>query len=190
MDKEIVKLIISPVAILLGVVMGFLLNFLRDSYEHKLTRKEERNSVRTLIKLEIQQNIDELRIFWNQSNEMDDSILDPKEKISIKVRNLSKTPIPFWSYLAWESQMSKIPIVFKSEEIVQLQSVYKKFRQTSNILNLLPDRKINIGMTIATTYKVGEIVPINNYVNESSFWNDFENLVLDILHVGNPLGKK
>ncbi|WP_310429396.1 hypothetical protein [Chamaesiphon sp. VAR_48_metabat_135_sub] len=187
MDNEIVKLIISPSATLLGVIIGFMLNFMRESYKENSTRREERQSVRTLIRLEIQQNIDELQIFWDRLKKLDKNITDPKRQISASVIKLSQSPIPSWSYKAWESQMSKLPTVFQSEEIVQIQSNYKRLNQISNLLDLLPNRKIAIGTTIATTYLVGEVMPIWNYDNESSFWKDFEDLVLCALNSGNPI---
>jgi hypothetical protein len=190
MDLEIVKLIISPAATLLGVIIGFSLNFVRESYKESRIRRYEQESVRTLVRLEIQQNIDELHIFWNRFKELDKNITDPKRQISARVIKLSKSPIPSWSYKAWESQMLKLPAAFKSEEIVQIQNSYKRLKQISSLLDLLPDRKIAIGTTLATTYHLDEVMPIWNDDNESSFWKDFEDLVLCTLNAGNPIEEK
>jgi hypothetical protein len=187
MDNEIGKLIISPPAPLLGVIIGFMLNFACECYKENITKREERKSVRTLVRLEIQQNIEELQIFWDRLKKLDKNIADPKLRISASITRLSTSPMPSWNYRALESQVSKLPTVFKSEKITQIQSNYKRLKQILNLLDLLPNRKIAIGTTMANTYMAGDVFLIHNYDNESSFWKDFEDLILCTLDAGNPI---
>jgi hypothetical protein len=190
MDPEIVKLIVAPTTTILGVILGFLLSSIREFYKENCAKREEMQSVRTLVRLEIQQNIDELQLFWDRLKKSDKSITNPKLQINTNVIQLSKSPIPSWSYRTWESQMSKLPTVFESEEIVQIQRNYKRLNQISNLLDLLPNRKIATGTTLATSYMAGDLVPIWNYDNESIFWKDFETIVLCTLNAGNPIEEK
>jgi protein-S-isoprenylcysteine O-methyltransferase Ste14 len=190
MDNENFRLIISPVASIIGVIVGFLLSFWLKRYDENRTKREERQSVRTLIRLEIQQNIDELKIFWNGFKEIEKKIADPKQQIRNKVIKLSESPIPSWSYKAWESQLSKLPVVFKSEEIVHIQSNYKRLNQISNLIDLLPNRKIAVGNTVLTSHMAGDVMMIYNDENESRFWKNFEDLILCAIETGNPIEEK
>lgn len=187
MDQETIKLVISPVSTLLGVIVGFTLNFLRDLYKEDCSKKAETRSVRTLIKLEIQQNIDELEAFWNRLQQQEVDSNNPQQ-ISSKVFRLSKTPIPPWAHKAWESQMSKVPAVFKPLEIVQISNTYKKLMQISNLLNMLPNREIDIGTKIGTVYNVGDVMIMGSYDSEISFLHDLEAFILEVLKAENPLG--
>ncbi|MEM1292755.1 MAG: hypothetical protein AAGH67_14900, partial [Cyanobacteria bacterium P01_H01_bin.162] len=149
-------------------------------------KKAEACSVRTLIQLEIQQNIDELEIFWGRLQEPEVDSNNPQQ-ISSKVFKLSKMPIPPWTYKAWESQMSKVPAVFMPWEIVQISNAYKKLMKISNLLNMLPNREIDIGIKTGTVYNIGDVVIMGSYDSEISFLYDLEALTLEVLKAGNPL---
>ncbi|WP_017300653.1 hypothetical protein [Nodosilinea nodulosa] len=195
MEQDFVKPIASSPAIasLLGVFIGFLLNFLRDSYKENRVANKEKKSIRTLIRLEIQQNIDELKLFWEQVvkeiSEDEISVFATGRQITSRLLKLSKSPFPEWRCKAWESQMTRVPAAFEDNEIVQIQSTYKRMSKITSLLNLLPRGPINIGVSMAeATFSSGGFL-IDNYEDELSFWKDFEVLVLSVIESGNPVDK-
>ena len=110
---------IGIIGTLLGVILGFFLNQLIPS---KIQERKQRRSVRALLSLEIDQNLDLLRELWNKANQVKESDQNPNLS---KARRLVEMSLPLWSHKAWESQIPLLAIALSEKEIKQVHPTFR-----------------------------------------------------------------
>lgn len=187
------QIILDSTIALLSILVGFCIGFIIYSREKKNYPQQytfvssESSSLRTLISMEVQSNLEELSIFYEKANTVSKN-LTKQQQVRKKVAQLTVMPKPIWSYRLWDSYASKLLGAFTPEEITQINEIYISLARISEILKTLPSKTIEIGITKANNASSLSFEMLqDNYNNELSFWNEFETLVLSLLNQENPI---
>jgi hypothetical protein len=119
-----------------GAIIGAILGFLLSELRQWTTEGKQADRVRTMLKLEIDQNISLLREnweYWNKAIQSNKS----SQKISNLCRSLRAIPLPQWSRRVWEGQVSLLPIALNEEENRKVDSLYSQLNKITKITSQL-----------------------------------------------------
>jgi hypothetical protein len=169
---------------ILYVGFGFLLswgfNWLGDRYK----KKEIAHSVRRMIRIEIDQNLELLRQFWALIQQG-----KTEKHRAVKFTNLT---FPVWQKLAIESQMSALPTAFKETEIVEIFQRYQGFGRLEHLHRSFQAARES-QKADERTYDPDN--PMHQYLISQQFavkvdqeWAECERLITEMLSKGNPVG--
>jgi hypothetical protein len=185
--------IIPIIAAIVAAILGFLVSELGNWYRNKKAREEKTQSVRTLISLEIEKNIELITKFRNYLDKTNETLYDA-DKITLS-RLLIKRPMPSLDTIMWKKQGSFLPIAFTEEEIISISKLNNYLEALKSIHAQLTyfdaeDRKFNSsdaasGRDIAPPPK-GELIEKES----PTLWDDFQKITKNIIENGNPLKKK
>jgi len=103
-------------------------------------REELRRSVRTLINLEIEHNLAELRTFWHDKM-MPLAVGTPIEQQFQQRRGLIDIPLPYWQHRRWESLTTELPAALTLDELRDVQDTHSR-------LDALTDRAARIAASM------------------------------------------
>jgi len=108
-----------------GIILGFALSELAAWWRQNRTEKKQARAVRTLLTIEIDQNLALLRDWWSEVTDIDSSLLyDADDYYLIPASRLIELPLPSWSHKMWESQSQFLAIALNHEEIRQLSEIH------------------------------------------------------------------
>jgi hypothetical protein len=103
------------------------------------TEEQQRNSVRLLLSLEIDHNLDSLRTFWAEvtreelRNYSDDSDEQRRAVARDRARALLGAPVPVWAREAWNGLTPLLPLALSRTEIERANGVYSRLDTISAI---------------------------------------------------------
>lgn len=182
------------------IVGGTILGFTLSEYSAKRSKKEEIKSVRTLISLEITQNLKSLQELLDKINEERDDLENKGdidlENIKLKLATkLIEIPPINWKHSMWENQRSLLAISLTEEEIKKVYNIYTSFDDLTSIYSKLlnfidEDKEYNKTIPTGKFIPISEGIPILSNIfgmHAPAFWTDFEKISLQLLEKGNPL---
>jgi len=150
-----------------------------------------------LLSLEIDQNLDLLRELWNKANQVKESDQNPNLS---KARRLVEMSLPLWSHKAWESQIPLLAIALSEKEIKQVHDFHSRLDMITVIHSKLSALKVEEEIDLKEDLKIRAVQgrrPFSHFVSGCKFiknapklWEEFEQIVCDMLNRGNPLETK
>lgn len=149
-DANTVTLIVGIISPLATLAAGFggvwwASRLAQDSLriqreEERKRNEEERNrtiaNVRTLIRLEITQDVSALKARWDDVNQHIDALAEGDQMLK-QVRFL-KEPFPIWSSAMWESQAPHLPDAFSNEHLMHISDMHAQARMLVIARSVLP----------------------------------------------------
>lgn len=201
-----ISAIIGVVGIVIGTILGFVLNEIARWWREKRAEKKQIRAVRTMLSLEIDQNLALLRDFWSKTKDVDLPEDKPDRHNLILVRRLSESPLPLWSHKMWESQMPLLATALSEEEIKQVHRHHNKLDAITAIrtqLSTLKEERHQYSMLQHEKSKSTEpltrgMEQVRSHFSKrklekefcekaSLLWEGCEQIVGDLKHLGNPL---
>lgn len=199
--------IIDVIGPIICVLFGFLLSEIRNWIHEKSKEKKQYESVRTIISLEIEQNLSLLENFWKKLNnfikEEKDEDNEDKDSISTKLAyRFIEMPELNWNHKFVESQLSFMSLAFNKDEISKIMKFHSQLDAITEIqkkLSFIKNKADEKGYTRASQMKSADIVGslVASYTSNSTFikkvpelWGECERIVLEVLDKGNQLNKK
>lgn len=169
-------------------------------------QQEQIKSIRLLLGLEIQRNLDDLK--WLRGNlegilgeeharyyHPGESIVDNADKFSwLGARQRFITLyMPDWSHSVWHNQQSSylLPTALNLKEVRDTNYIHAQFDRLTKIKNMLADRTHDFvaSSSHARTDNLDErLLPsISLQEDTPRLWHEFNNTVSDLLALDNPL---
>lgn len=178
---------------LIGVVVGFLLSQFAGFVKGTAAKRRERNSIRRLLSLELNQNLSQLEDYWHDVSLSPDED-EPKENQTLRlVRRSQEIPYPSFVSIVWQSHISRLAEFLNEEE---LKEVWRQYE----IIRFLPSlhEKLGSATTCKTEREYGysrasralRVQGINSatFKSESAaLMMEFKILIEESLKIGNPL---
>lgn len=119
---------------IIAVVIGFLLGFGGDFLKNRLQENKRTQSVRMLVRLELQKNIDGMSVFWAKVQELPPNVgLDPFEQTFLERKLFCETVLPPWDRLMWESHAGSLADAYAGE-LNELERAYDLVRRVQPML--------------------------------------------------------
>jgi hypothetical protein len=146
-------------AAVIGLVGGFviwLLNWLWTLY----TECRARNRVRTMISIEVAENLNRLRHFWDTAR---GRAQFPEGSIQAEIGvgdALATIPLPPWSHRMWESLTALIPSALREDEITNIHLVHTQLDNLTKLQGI--DRESRSGWAVAFKQIVKELIEKGN----------------------------
>lgn len=177
--------ILTVIGTIFGVIIGFLLNAVYIWIKDTKNEKKLKENVRILIYLELEQNIELLKEYWN-------NLLGENPKDFIPeydfYGSLILIPLPLWSHKMWEDQIPFIKLSFNENEIKKIHHLHSKLEkinliQSKFIISLSESEK-NLLLNQTTEYTLYES-RLKQKVRV--YWNEFEKSITEVLKNGNPI---
>lgn len=200
--------------LIIGLFIGFILTETGNWIHEKSKEKKQSKSVRTIISLEIEQNLSLLKDFWSklkpivqekQKNNIDNELEEAERKKLIASEFSNKfieMPKLNWNHKFVDSQLSFMSLAFNKDEINKIMNFHSKLDAIAEIqkkLSFIKNKADEKGYTRASQIKSADIVGplVASYTSNSTFikkapelWGECERIVLEVLDKGNPLNKK
>ena len=124
---------------LIGVVVGFFLSQLANYMRDSSIKKRERRSIRNLLSMELEQNLNLLKDYWHDvSLEPDEDESDENHTVRL-VRRSKEIPYPPLLSDAWRSHIGRLSEVLDENE---LKDVWQQY-EIARFLPILLERLIN-----------------------------------------------
>lgn len=191
--------IFGVVGTILGTIVGFVLNEVATRQRERRLKKGQIQAVRTILSLEVDQNLAVLRDFWNKVNQVDrvdESEQDPELAHLRLARRLIDLPMPHWSHKMWESQMSLLATALSEEEIKRVHDLHNRLDTIATIrstLSALASEEHEDWRAAPKTER--GLVPLSAAWSLSrkfdksapGLWIECERVVHETLDKGNPL---
>ncbi len=114
---------IAVVSALLGVVVDRVVGFMLE----RKAEQEQLSRVRTLLALEIDRNLSEVRRIWGEiTRHSEGREAEPSEveKDHLLASKLVTLPWPRWTRTAWEGQAALIPAALTSSQITKIHELH------------------------------------------------------------------
>jgi len=191
----------SAIIAIAALFAVFLTDRLNKRRERK-SRDEQIHSVRILIGLEIEKNLETLsELCINVNNLNGDDLLDKDDhedynKINLAYKLLDLT-LPPLTNESWKSQLSFVPIALSENEIKNVNSFYTDLYTIKSIyaslLSVFNQHQENFNVDqLRPKDKFSFIQFSRNVFNESapSLWEKFEKITRKLLKNGNPIIKE
>jgi hypothetical protein len=179
---------------LLGTILGFALS------EFSTWRRESRNetrqakATRTIVSLEIDLNLEFLKEFIEQANQINLEKSDLQERKKSMARFFTEFPFPNWSKEAFTSQLPSLPLALSEQEVVKVFQFYDRLQRIDIIRNdLLAALDIQKSELEAATISKGYFRQLAYSPNKpfddkaSNYWDEGKSLAAQLLAKGNPL---
>ncbi len=190
----IFNLIINSLIALIGTLSGAFFGVRwKESVINKREEKKEKrqiDSVRSLITLEINQNLKSLKELWNKINEdnldgNNEDIEQDYQKVNLS-RKLIQLPLPNWKNVMWEDQTSLLAISLDEGEIKKIYDIYAALDDLKSIYKQLLNLKGDEKEQLRSKYRAMR-GPTIFLVGSPQLWTNFRGTTLKLLKNGNPL---
>ncbi len=109
---------------LASVAVGFGLSELGTWLRASRSDKRQRASVRTLLRIEVAENLAALRPYWEAITEDLGSTTTGGNVRGTYARGMVQRPLPPWSHLMWDAQATALPAALSPQEIRAMQRHY------------------------------------------------------------------
>ena len=182
--------VVSALIGLLGVVLGFLLSTSKELLTNRRTEKKEVESVRLLLRLEIDTNIEALKQFWEQSHSFPDGSTLPEESWEYAPKFID-TPFPRFKREILNSQRHLLAKSLDEQQILDVLKVYDDLDEVEVLKNELEEKKDDIQNVYehGRATSAGIIIGVEFGDRARTLWPQIENTVSSLLNNGNPLKK-
>jgi hypothetical protein len=192
MDETVKATIYAALIGVGGLFLGIILSFCLESLRWRYRENKTKQRVRELLGLEIEHNLDELKLFWSELEKANSTIVESYIFGSERVSRLIELRLPVWGYKVWESQMSLLAGALNREEIKRVHLLYKHL----NTLTSIRDQIIVIDADRTFVSVSSQPSPLGISMNPKMFvlqregpkmLVEFEKIVKEIQTNGNPL---
>jgi hypothetical protein len=181
---------------LVGVIVGFVLSQVATYMKESSVRKKERISIRNLILMELEQNINLLEDYWHDVSLSPDED-EPEENYTDRlVRRTKEIPYPPLISIVWQSHIGRLAEVLENEELKSIWRQYEIFR----FLPILHERlvisdsekvKREYGYSRASRALRTQGLTSATFNSESAaLMMEYKTLITEVLENGNPLAKE
>jgi hypothetical protein len=182
---------------LLGAIIGFVLSEISQYFRNNKNEAKQKESVRKIVYLEIEKNLELLRAFNKTINDPEGITLPvdtkgDKESESVRKYQLALRflgiPFPTFLTLSYESQLQYFSLAFQENEINKIFSFYNFFPRLTTIKNYLKSAKDAYDRMKElprdqTTYHAA----INFLTAAPPLWDEMSLIICEILEHGNPI---
>ncbi|MEX0739040.1 MAG: hypothetical protein WD071_06845 [Pseudohongiella sp.] len=130
-----------------AVLLGFVLGQLSDYFNARSLHRRKGESLRALIRIELEQNARELNLYWSSILDSMNGMHNDKNefKYALMASEVSEAPFPQLYEDAWLSNLGDVPSYFDYQEIESIWSFYKKLGRLNSLyayfVNANEDRK-------------------------------------------------
>lgn len=171
---------------LTGVVVGFLLNEGATFWRKQREEVKQAKAVRTILHIEIIQNLNALQNFWDEANKVEgtDNFSSDESRAHYMVGRLRRLVFPSWSYKVWESQLPLLPNALNVNEIKQVNHFYNQLNDITVLYSKMLQRQSSGVRMLQNTEALLQYASDVEF--SSGFWEDFQRFVLDLLQKGCP----
>jgi hypothetical protein len=163
-----------------GVLLGFILSEISTWMRERKSEQQQAEATRTLLSLEIEQNLVLLRSFWERVSKAKEGKEDEEEITLLITSAIADRPLPSWSHRAWESQMGVLPQAISSHAILgQIHTHHTELdaiaaiRENIFVLRKAPLALVGVNVTFAW--------------NAPALCAECERIVTELLSIGNPI---
>lgn len=108
------------VATVIGVILGYALSAGERWWRERSETQERIKAVRLLLRLEVGQNLDLVRLLSTGIERDSHDESDPEFAAINSARTLIHSPLPPWSHDIFKSQLAGIPVALTPHEIQEL----------------------------------------------------------------------
>lgn len=121
----------ETVIALSSAILGFVLSQSWEWYKRKRDEKENKEAAQSLIKLEIDRNIQLLKNYWKAVSNSKDNWYDKEENFSFSRLGyaINDVPFPKFSNEGWLSQLNTIGKIYDKKELEEVWKKYEAFNQ-------------------------------------------------------------
>lgn len=118
---------------ILGTIIGFGLSELATFFRKRREDKRFTESVKTILKLEIDLNLQMFGEFWSQVNQLNGAIEDLEARKRRLARRLIEVPLPALRKEALQSQFSLLAWAISEQEVIQVFQFYDRLGKLETI---------------------------------------------------------
>jgi len=182
-----IEALIATVGTIIGTILGFFLSEWSTKRREDRNEKKQAQSVRTLVSLEIDRNLNLLTDYWprvEQAADPNDDAQGRKIKLASKFIELA---FPEWKREILDSQLPLLAMALREQEVVQVLQFYDRLSKVEALRNGL--------VSAAQEDKEDRRAPVRNSYSSSMafsrkalvYWDECESTVAQLLGKGNPL---
>ena len=177
-----------------GTMLGYRLNERNSRRRQEEAEEEQARAIRTLLSVEIEQNINWLRDFVARVKQVDGSSREPGH-LDL-ARRLTQLPLPGWSHKMWESQLQWVKLALDDRQIGQVHLFHKQLDRITEVraalARLESDEREGLWWTTADSADSGRAshavsAPSKLEQSVTALWMEYERVASDLLRRGNPL---
>lgn len=189
MDITIKAAFIGAMAALIAAVVTVVLGASLEVWR----QRREGNRIRVLLEVEIDHNLRELDLFWNQLEQADPKKQESYVYGSARAKKLLELRLPNWGNQVWENQMHLLVDVLNQQQIDQVLSFYRKLDAITTIKQQLSSMDAERSFAYSShgnTLDVGDL-RLFSLMNEGpAKLTEIEEILKDLQENGNPIKKK
>jgi hypothetical protein len=195
MSEAIFGVIGTIIGTIIGAILGFRLSERATRQREERTEKRQAGAIRTLLRLEIDQNLALLRDFWSEVNQVDESEEDPDLARLRLARRMVGLPVPHWCHTMWKSQTPLLVVALSEEEIKQVHNLHIGLDAIAAIHSKLSALESEQREELRAARNETGMVPMSKAMglsqsfnrNAPGLWMECERIVREVLDKGNPL---
>ena len=121
--------LIGVVGIFVGILLSFGLEIIRTGFRERKTRRR----VRALLRLEIEDNLEQLGQIWSTIVSEQPSTTKADFEVPPQVLALIQLPLPVWSHKIWESHLPLVAASLAEHEIGQMHLLHTRLDAITTI---------------------------------------------------------
>jgi hypothetical protein len=126
--------LINGIFLVAGVVLGFILGEIATRRRAAEESERQKYSVHTMLRQEIDTNLDRLREWWGRVNRIES---EPgrtvKELLIIHAKDLVEQPTPQWSCVRWERLSMYIPTALSPKRVREIGRVHETLTRIARL---------------------------------------------------------
>lgn len=173
--------------------MGYLISAGDRGWRERSAERSRAKSVRTLLGLEIEQNlllVIRLKNTLVWSGETED---DPQNEALKKARTLIQSPLPPWSHEVFASQLSIVSEVLQPSDIAEVYEHHNHLDAITSIRTVLTQLSQQQAAENAHLRSGSGAIPLMAipssvfYENAANLWEECKHLIEALERIGNPL---
>ena len=181
-----IEALIATVGTIIGTILGFFLSEWSTKRREDRNEKKQAQSVRTLVSLEIDRNLNLLRDYWPQVEQAADPN-DGAEGRKVKfARRFVELAFPEWKREILDSQLSLLATALHEQEVVQVFQFYDRISKVEALRNGLvlaaQEDKEDQRSPVRNSYGL----PMAFSKRALMYWDECEDIVAQLLGKGNP----
>jgi hypothetical protein len=186
------------ISALAGAIVGGIIGFISSQITTARENKSRSKSARTLLRLEIDTNLQMLRDLWAKLRQTDTpSKISESDKVKL-IQKFIEMPFQPFTRVAFESQLNLLTSALNEQGITQVYQFYSQLSQVERIredLIILQDmERQEAGAAASRAIANRAIAPGVGYRFPKPFinsapdtWDECEKLITQLLTKGNPL---
>lgn len=177
LNSNVLNSIISVIGTLVGAYFGYVLNETAIKKKEEKDERRQIKSVRSLISLEIDQNLKSLEDLWNRVNEDNIKEKDNENLNSTYIKiNLSRKligfPLPNWKHKMWEDQTALLAISLSEEKIKKIYNIHSSLDDLKSIHNKLLNLRYEEKEQLDNKFYA--LRPTTSFLRAPEFWTDLK----------------